>query len=175
MCRSLGSPIYLGILDASKAFDKVNHWSLFKKLLLCGLPAVVVRILLTWYANQLFYIRWGNTVSCGFNVINGVRQGSIISPVFFNIYVNDLSCTLQSTRLGCNLNGTQINHLLYADDTVLIASTPSALQGLINICIDFAACNEITYNAKKSRVLCMQPQGQRLFVPEFVVDGIQIS
>jgi hypothetical protein len=76
--RSMSSPIYLGFLDASKAFDKINHWTLFKKLLRRGLPTIIVRILYVWYSSQLFYVRWGSTLSKSFNVLKCVRQGSVI-------------------------------------------------------------------------------------------------
>ena len=54
---SLGSPIYLRFMDASKAFDKVNHWHLFDKQLNRGMPVYVVRMLLHWHTYQDFIIR----------------------------------------------------------------------------------------------------------------------
>ena len=174
--RSLSSPLYLMFLDASKAFDKLNHWCLFKKLLKRGLPNIIVRLFHVWYMTQLFFVKWGFALSAGFHVSNGVRQGSIISPIFFNIYVDDLSNTLTNTRCGCNLNGINYNHLLYADDTVLIAPSPSALQKLVTVCEHYASFNEISYNPKKSKVMCIQPKGKkRVSVPEFIVNDKQID
>ena len=169
--RSLSSPIYLAFLDASKAFDKLNHWCLFRKLLDRGIPVIIVRLFHIWYTSQLYYVRWGSTLSSGFHVSNGVRQGSLISPIFFNIYVNDLSNVLNSKRCGCNLNGVNYNHLLYADDTILLAPSPSALQKLITICERFASNNEIIYNPNKSRIMCIQPNKDKVKVPVFTING----
>ena len=68
-------------LDASKAFDRLNHWLLFDKLITRGIPLIVIRILVYWYSNQQFCVRWVNTLSAEFYVTNGVRQGGILSPV----------------------------------------------------------------------------------------------
>ena len=75
---SNASPVYVCFLDASKAFDRINHWLLFDKLLKRNVNAVVVKLLLYWYRNQEFCVRWGNTLSLSFSAINGVRQGGII-------------------------------------------------------------------------------------------------
>ena len=53
-----GSSMYVTMLDASKAFDKVNHSKLFGKLIDRGCPAFIVRILYHWYGTQQFTIRW---------------------------------------------------------------------------------------------------------------------
>jgi hypothetical protein len=108
---SLGSPIYLCFMDASKAFDKVNHWHLFDKLLAKGLPTYIVRLLCFWYCCQEFMVRWANIVSESFKVTNGVRQGGILSPLFFNVYVDDLSRNLASSNVGCHFYSTCVNHL----------------------------------------------------------------
>ena len=92
--KSLSSPVYVAYLDASKAFDKVNHYHLMFKLLKCGVPVIIVRLLYFWYQNQNFIIRWGGCLSDSFTVCNGVRQGSIASPLFFNVYLNELSIEL---------------------------------------------------------------------------------
>ena len=77
---SLGSPVYLCFMDLSKAFDKVNHWILFQKLLARGCPLFMVRLLVHWYSHQECVVKWGNTLSAPFTVTNGVRQGSVLSP-----------------------------------------------------------------------------------------------
>ena len=62
-------------LDVSKAFDKINHWVLFKKLLNKGVPIYLVKVLCYWYQHQSMYVKWGSTLSSKFQVTNGVRQG----------------------------------------------------------------------------------------------------
>ena len=89
--RNFNSPVYVCFLDASKAFDKVNHWSLFKKLLDRKVPQTIVRMLMFWYQKQRFCVKWGSSTSNYFNVGNGVRQGSILSPYLFALYIDELS------------------------------------------------------------------------------------
>ena len=73
-----------------------------------------------------------------FKVSNGVRQGSILSTAFFNLYMNDLIVALTKEGYGCQINGNVINHLFYADDSVLLSPSPFALQKLLDICDRFA-------------------------------------
>ena len=81
-------------MDASKAFDRVNHLTLFKKLIDRGTPLIFVRIIMQWYVTQKACVRWGSAVSDNFFVSNGVRQGGILSPLLFNVYMDCLSDSL---------------------------------------------------------------------------------
>ena len=83
--------IYSCFLDASKAFDRVNHYVLFEKLIKWGTPLYIVRILVFWYTTQKIYVRWKYIMSHSFSVTNGVRQGGILSPYLFCVYMDDLS------------------------------------------------------------------------------------
>merc|ERR1712082_360263 len=102
-------------------FDRVNHSVLFQKLAKRGIPGYILRLLMYWYQKQKMCVKWGNLISEHFSISNGVRQGSVISPHLFNIYVDDLSSQLNKLKIGCAMGGLIINHLLYADDIVLIS------------------------------------------------------
>ena len=93
----------MGFLDASKTFDRVKHYILFDKLVQRGVPGYIVRILCYCYAHQTMCVRWGSSISSSFRVFNDVRQGGILSPYLFNVYVDDLSQTLNRCRTGCLL------------------------------------------------------------------------
>lgn len=157
------SPVFTCFLDASKAFDKINYWHLFSKLNTRGLPLFVIRLLCFWYVNQQVCVQWGNILSCPFNVSNGVKQGGILSPLFFNVYINDLSIDLTNSGIGCNINGVCLNHFIYADDMCLVAPSARALQTLLNICVKYASCHDIVYNTKKS--VCMFFKSNKLTLP----------
>ena len=70
--------------------------------------------------------------------------------------MNDLSILLNNCAYGCKLNGQSINHIMYADDTVLIAPCPNALQQMIYICEQFAKENDIIFNVKKSKCMVLK-------------------
>ena len=82
-----GSSVLGCFLDASKAFDLVNHEVLLQKLLKRGLPLPVVRFLSSWYHDQQMSVRWEQSLSSSFCVSNGVRQGSVLSPVLFSVII----------------------------------------------------------------------------------------
>ena len=174
--RSNGSPVYLCFLDASKAFDRVNHNLLFDKLRKRNVPHIIVRLLVFWYTSQTFVVRWCNEFSQSFNVSNGVRQGSILSPTLFNVYIDCLSKELLNAKFGCIFNGSCFNHLVYADDTVLLAPSPTALQKLINICINFAHSHSLLYNEKKTKYMCIRPATLRnLYIPDVRLYGKNVK
>ena len=95
------SPVYSCFLDASKAFDKINHWILFTKMIKRSIPSVIVRIILFWYQTQTACIKWGQHTSSFFTISNGTRQGSVLSPRLFSMYVDDLSHLLADSKVGC--------------------------------------------------------------------------
>ena len=67
-------------------------------------------------------------ISCN----NGVRQGGVLSPLLFNVYVDELSDCLNKSGIGGSMNGTIINHMLYADDICIISLSSAGLQQCIS-------------------------------------------
>ena len=118
----------------------------FKKLFACNTSLLIVRILMFWYQRQSICVKWGKRTSEYFSIINRVRQGSVLSPQLFAIYMNDLSVCLIQCKAGCHLNETVTNHAIYADDICLMAPSAIALQKMLNLCYACSQSNDIIFN-----------------------------
>ncbi len=166
------STIFMCFIDASKAFDRINHEKLFYKLHNRGVPKSLVRILFFWYAHQSMYVKWGNSMSAPFSVSNGVRQGTILSPFLFNVYMDDLSKLLKGCVTGCMIGNTVINHLMYADDLVIFCPYSAGLQQLLRVCSQYGSDFDIKYNAKKSNILIIRSsEDSRVSFPDSSLSG----
>ena len=84
-----GSHVFVCFLDFSKAFDKVNYWHLFNKLLDDNVNVDLVSVLAYWYSHQQMYVQWKRVTSDPFLIGNGA-QGGILSPYLFSRYVRNL-------------------------------------------------------------------------------------
>ena len=147
-CRK--SKVYSVLLDASKAFDKVHFGKLFNLLLDRGIPPAVVRVLLDNYTRQTLATQWGFSRSDPFNVLNGVKQGGILSPILFTLYVDELLNRLRNCNCGCYFQNVFAGALCYADDITLISPSLRGLNVMVSTCERFAEEFYLTFNAKKS-------------------------
>ena len=155
--QRFGSSVYLCFLDASKAFDRIHHDTLFKKLVNRNVPAYIVRLLVFWYSHQQMFVKWGNVTSSVFTVSNGVRQGRVLSPYLFNMCMDGLSTTLYTCQTGCYSGVSKVIHLMYADDLVLLSPCTVGLSRLLKCCDDYAVSHYIVYNGSKRCVLICSP------------------
>lgn len=155
--RSNGSYVFASFLDLSKAFDSVNHIFLFRKLTELKFPSNMVKLLIFWYANQQINIRWKQVVTNSFYMRNGTRQGSILSPYLFSIYMRSLTANVVDSGLGCHIGGMPVCILLYADDLVILAPSWSAQQRLLNLCNDSVICLDMKFNVIKSVTMIFSP------------------
>ena len=174
--RERDSPVYLCFLDARKAFDRVNHWTLLRELLDRGTPVYLVRLFLFWFREQEFLVKWGNSMSRPFRCNNGIRQGGQLSPLFYNVYIDELNRHLRRLNTGCFIANVCVNSLCYADDMVLLAPTVTSLQNLVNICSRFAETHDIQYNTTKSVCMIVKPpRSQWQYSTQVVLDGVSLQ
>ena len=122
------SQVYVLFLDASKAFDRINYIKLFNKLIDKKMCPITIRLLLNMYLNHKIQVKWNGKLSLPFNVTNGVRQGGVLSPLFFSIYVDELLIKLKNSGYGCHIGNYYYGALGYADDIVLICPTKDGLK-----------------------------------------------
>ena len=79
---------------------------------------------------------------------NGVRQGGIMSPQLFSVYIDSLSDILNKSSIGGSIDGKQINHMLCANYLCIVSLSSSGLQQLLSICDQYCAMHSITFNVK---------------------------
>ena len=172
--HNLDSNVFLCFLDASKAFDRVNHGKLFCKLITKDVPGYLVRILIYWYANQFMKVKWANCFSSSFKISNGVRQGSVLSPFLFNFYLDGLSDRLSTQSIGCSNGGQIINHIIYADDIVLLSPSVKGMDKLLSICENYALEFDILFNPTKSVSMYIRAKNAPIF-PHFRLNNTPLT
>ena len=88
-----------------------------------------------------------------FGVTNGVRQGGVLSPVLFSVYLDTLLLTLKNMSVGCSWGGEFIGALAYADDVVLLAPSLSALRMLLKKRELYVTTHGISFNPSKTQFI----------------------
>ena len=145
------SHVYCSFLDASKAFDRLVHSGLFIKLMDRNVPIIFLDIIISWYDGLTCRVKWANHYSDWFTITAGVRQGGVLSPDFYSIYVDELIKLLEKSKKGCYYKSVFAAALFYADDMALMAPSIKGLSYLLNITEKYCLKWDICLNAKKSR------------------------
>ncbi len=116
----------------SKAFDKINHNILVKKLVeVTQLSKLIIKMIKYMNENQNVWITFNNVMGDKWKIKNGTRQGEVLSGIIFNFYKNIFK-TISELTAGCSIGLYKINILGYADDIILICLSTNGLHTLID-------------------------------------------
>ena len=134
-------------IDLSKAFDTLDHSILLDKLRYYGICGVENLMLRTYLSNRHQYVEYNDSKSQTKSISIGVPQGSILGPLFFLIYINDLP---RVSRV--------FSMLMYADDTTLYCNINNANSDIIlnnELCTisDWLSSNKLSLNVKKTKYM----------------------
>jgi hypothetical protein len=151
-------PLYTAFLDVKKAFDSVSHSKLLRVLSQQGVPHAWVGL-----AHHLLSDRCTFLGDTAVPTERGTPQGPPLSPLLFTLFVEPLTERLRARSTGVELCAREhfTRCLLLADDTCLVASSPSDLQRTLDVCSQWAAEVAVVFNTRKSHLLhlCGPPPG----------------
>ena len=144
--------LYTCFVDFKKAYDTIWRDGLYYKLIQNGVNNGFIRLLKNIYSNSLLCIQLPFGVSSTFPSNIGLKQGCNLSPILFNLFINDFIDGLRShNKSAACLQGLPINCLLYADDLVLISESEEGLQDLLDKLYQFASSWFLEINPKKTK------------------------
>ena len=150
--------LYTCFIDFKKAFDSIWHDGLLYKLLHYNIGGKFYDLIKNLYSKTKCSIKYADKRTEFFDYHKGVRQGCILSPLLFNLYLNDIPFLLDREETDpIELpNGSHLNCLLYADDLVLISHSAKGLQRALSILANY--CNDwlLSVNPKKTKVMIFQ-------------------
>ena len=149
------SSVFSAALDIRKAFDRVPHGKLMDHLRKMRLPSYIIDVLSDWYDKLQAVVRWNGVLSRPLSVPSGVRQGGILSPALFNIFINTIIIRLRIADIGCHVKGLFAGcFILYVDDVILLSPSVLGLQRMLDVC--YSTCTDLglKFNGMKSHCIC---------------------
>jgi len=169
-----GSTMNICTLDISKAFDKLNFNILIQKLMNRNVPRCIIKLLFVWFTNSYIRVKWLDALSSSFLLRSGVRQGGVLSPVLFAVYVNSILHRLNNSKVGCFVKGLIVNVFMYADDLIILSASVTGLQYLLKLCVQELDDLKLTLNVKKC--FCIRV-GKRFASPcqRITIGNIELS
>jgi exonuclease III len=151
--KAVGLSTFLVFLDLKKAFDLAPHEGVLEKWGKCGVAGTCMSALAALYSGSMSRVRVGNTLSDLVNVNRGVKQGDPISPLSYNIFINDMFDDIMSLATwvpGCI---ERVPGLLFADDACLIADNIYDCQLMLDKVAAWAKNNNCSFNYDKCNAL----------------------
>lgn len=157
-----GQKLYVAFIDFKKAFDSVNHNELFKAINNEGVNGKFFDILREMYKSLLSCIRVNNEFSDYFECPAGVRQGCVMSPTLFSMFINQLATHINDAGVhGVQLlpNLMELFILLFADDVALLSTTPGGLQCQLNTLSTCCRRLKLSVNMGKTKIMVFRKGG----------------
>lgn len=172
-----GSSVYAMLLDASQAFDRVEYTRLFRLLIKRKVCPILARAIATLYIKQKMRVRWIDYDSDIFSISNGVKQGGILSPALFSIYIDVLLERLRDSGMGCFIGTTFAGAYGYADDIIILCPSRFSLSHQLNIAIVYSEDYLVIFNATKCHLLYYTQYRTGVFnaPPTIVFQGTRIT
>ena len=174
LCHKKKSKIYSCFIDFSKAFDTIPRDKLLKKLLHYDVKGNFFNTIKNIYINDNACVKMNNKITDTFTINQGVKQGCILSPLLFNIYMSDLPEILDSALNKANPNVTHPSCLIWADDIILLSESEEGLRSMLKSMEAYCDENELSLNTDKTKCMIFNKTG-RLIRKQFSFNDTQLE
>ena len=121
-------PIITNFIDFEKAFDSIDHDSLWQIMAMYGIPKKIINIVKEMYTDAQYMIKMKNTLTQKFNILTGVRQGCVLSPLLFNLAMDFVLRNTKELNNRINWRNEPLSDLDFADDICLLHNKIKELQ-----------------------------------------------
>ena len=146
-------PLFLSFLDTQKAFDVVSHDSMKCKLFHQDINLHLWSTIDNLYASLSSRVMWKDNISSKFPVLQGVRQGGILSTGLYKLYINDLLLQLSTSQIGTFIGTTYTGCPTVADDVTLSNNSEVTSQCALDIALTYANRELYTIHPEKSVII----------------------
>ena len=154
--------IYTAFVDFKKAYDTINRKKLFSKLKQAEVGDTFLNNLKAMYKSVKYCVKVANGYTDPISSDRGLKQGCVLSPILFNLFIDDIKNIFDQNCAPLSLMDVELNYLLYADDLILMSSSPEGLQNSLNALGTYCQAWDLTVNIKKSKVMIFNPAGKML-------------
>ena len=162
VCNQDSDSLFVCFVDFKKAFDSVDHPLLMKKLIANGIGGKFYKIVSTLYAKVKSCARANDRPTNFFSCSRGVRQGCLLSPILFALFLNDLNEAISSKAKGVRFGEDVVHSLLYADDLILLAESGEDLQKQIDLLYDFTKLIQMSVNIGKTKIMVLRKHKRKI-------------
>ena len=169
-CHKNKAKLFCSFIDFSKAFDTIPRDILFRKLQSYGINGRFFNIIKNIYNDDQACVKIHNQCTKTFKINQGVRQGCVLSPLLFNIFLADLAKQLDSMENKVKIDDKEINALFWADDIFMFAKDETTLRKMLKILEDYSFENKLEINTDKTKTMVMNKTG-RLMRRVFRING----
>ena len=173
--KSASISTFVSFVDFSKAYDRVPRDLLWLKLEKMGLNGNLLNSLQSIYQQVQCWVRVHGSLTKFFNVGTGLKQGCLLSPILFNLYLNDFICGIKEAGLGITVEGEKVAILVYADDIVLMAENEQDLQQMLNMLHEWCKLWKMSVNLGKTNIVHFRPRNVQLTDVKFIYDGEEVA
>ena len=168
--------LYCAFVDLKKAFDSVNLTNLWFKLYRHGLDGKLFTMIKSMYSHVKACVKACNTYSDFFECAVGLKQGEVMSPLLFSLFIDDLELFLQdSPTCGISIDDVLLILLLFADDMVILGNSTSDLQTRLDLLKTYCDRWGLVVNVDKTKIVVFRKRGGLRLDEKWDYNGLSID
>ena len=167
--------LFVAFIDFQKAYDSINRNLLIQKLYSAEIGGLFLDMVKSMYKSVCYSVKINGKCTNPIESGIGLKQGCVLSPLLFNIFIDDIKKSFDPSCEPVKLHDQEISHLLYADDLILISKSSEGLQSCLLRLHNYCKKWQLTVNHKKSKAMIFNASGKVLQGFKFVYDSRELE